>query len=108
MALADAIEGSRHTAQQITWKDKDGVAVDLTGATLTGRLKDTTTGAITSIDSGALTLVTAASGIFQWAYGVNDVGTVGVYEVQFIATFGAGDIERSIPETWRVIDAFDV
>ena len=106
MALSDAVEGASYIAQQITWTDEDGTVVDLTGATITGKLKNLETGAVTSID-GTLALVTAASGIFSWAYGAADVGTVGQFQAQFIATYG-GLSEKTLVEPWRVHDALDV
>ena len=107
MGLANAVEASRHTAQSITWSDENGTAVDLTGATITGRTKNNKTGTVTTID-GTLALVTASSGIFSWTYGAVDVGTVGKYTVQFIATFADTTNERSKAYEWEVLDAFDV
>jgi hypothetical protein len=44
MALSNAVEGATHTAQQITWVDGDGDPLNLTGATITARIKDLDTG----------------------------------------------------------------
>ena len=107
MALAKAVEGARHTAQQITWSDEDGNAVNLTGATITGYKKANSDGTITALD-GAFALVTPASGIFTWTYGAADVGTVGRYEVQLIATYGDSTKDKSLHYAWEVIDAYDV
>lgn len=107
MALANAVEGARHTAQQITWQDENGTAVNLTGATITGYKKANSDGTITALD-GTLTLVTAASGVFSWAYGAVDVGTVGKYKVQFIATYSDTTKDKTLHHDWEVVDGYDV
>lgn len=104
MALAAAVQNARHTAQQITWSDDQGNAVDLTGATLTGYIKQG--GVVRAID-GALALVTAASGVFSWTYGTNDVATDGDAEVQFVATYGGGTKDKTLISPWRVYNALD-
>lgn len=104
MALANAIKGARHTAQRITWTDDDGTAVNLTGATLTGKIKHR--GVTRAID-GSLALVTAASGIFDWTYGATDVGTVGAMKVQIIATYGDSSKDKTYISDWKVEDALD-
>ena len=40
MALSNAVQGARHTSQQINWVDGDGDPLNLTGATITARLLD--------------------------------------------------------------------
>jgi len=105
MALANAVEAARHTVQTITWTDDDGTAVNLTGATLTGKIRQD--GTTRSVD-GTLALVTAASGIFSWTYGALDVGTVGAAAVQFIATFADTTKDKSYIELWYVHDALDL
>lgn len=105
MALANAVQNARYAAQQITWSDGDGNAVDLTGATLTGFVQDAN-GRIRTID-GTLALVTAASGIFSWTYGANDVATPGDYLVQFVATYAGGQSDKTLLYEWRVFEALD-
>lgn len=105
MALADAIQNARYAAQQITWTDADGNGVDLTGATVTGFIQDAN-GRIQAID-GTLALVTAASGIFSWTYGSNDVATPGDYLVQFVATYGGGQTDKTLLYEWQVYEALD-
>lgn len=107
MALPSVIEGSKYDPIDITWADEDGTARDLTGATLTGRLKNEETSEITVID-GSLVLLDADDGIFTWTLGDNDVGTVGKFFVQFIATYAGGESARSVAERWCVNDAFDI
>jgi len=105
--LPPAVEGARKRTLTLTWKDTDDVAVDLTGATITGKLKNMNTGVIASMD-GVLALVTAASGIFSWAFGVVDVGTVGFFKVQFIATYADTLKNKTFVADWEVRDALDV
>lgn len=104
MALAAAVQGARHTAQQITWTDDAGNAEDLTGATLTGYIKQS--GAVRPID-GALDIVTAAAGVFTWTYGADDVATVGECNVQFVATFSDGLQDKTLISVWHVYNALD-
>jgi hypothetical protein len=100
MALQSAIEVAQHTGQAITWQRSDGTAHDLTGATLTGTIRDMA-GTERAID-GLLTITSAPDGQFTWAYGTNDVAAAGHYEVQFKATYGDGKFDLSFIETWRV------
>ena len=74
MSLAPAIQYARKRTQTITWKDDDGAAIDLTGATITGIIERA--GVQTAI-TGTLSLVTAASGIFSWAFSAADVAQAG-------------------------------
>lgn len=104
MALASAVKGARHTGQQITWLRQDDTAVNLTGTTLTGRLRDRKTGVARAID-GTLTLVTPASGIFNWVYGALDVGTAGMFDVQVTATYADTLKEISFLSEWWVEEA---
>lgn len=100
MALANAVQGARLSGQQVTWLKSDGTAYDLTGKTVTARLRNKETGA--TIDSdGTFSLVTPASGIFNWAYGANDVATAGRFEVQFKATSG-GQFDKTFTADWEV------
>jgi hypothetical protein len=107
ITLPAAIEGARKRSLTITWKDTDDVAIDLTGATITGKIKNMSTGVTASID-GTLALVTAASGIFSWTFGAVDVGTVGFFKVQFIATYAGALTNKTFIADWEVKDALDV
>lgn len=100
MALADAVQGATHTPQRITWLDTDNTPLNLTGATVTGKIRDAA-GTSRSI-TGTLTIVTAASGIFSWTYSAADVETAGEYNVQFTATYGDATVERTLVEAWTV------
>jgi hypothetical protein len=102
MALAPAVAGALRPSQVITWTREDGSAEDLTGATITGTLKPR--GGTTRAIAGTLTVTTAASGIFTWAYDAADV-VAGLYEVQFNAAFAASPTPaRTYITSWLVKD----
>ena len=100
MALSNAVQGATHTAQQITWVDGDGDPLNLTGATVTGRLLDLATGTARDV-TGALEVLDGAAGLFAWDYGAADVATAGAFNVQFVATFGAAN-DKTLAELWEV------
>jgi hypothetical protein len=101
MALAEAVQGARHTSQRITWLDAEGDPQDLTGATLTGRLLNRATGTAAAM-TGTLTVITPLAGIFDWAYGATDVATAGVFDAQFIATYADTKNDKTLVEKWVV------
>ena len=89
MALAHAIVGARRPSQIITWTRDDGAPEDLTGATLTGKIRlysQTTSQAIV----GSLTVLNGAAGTFRWDYDDTDVETAGTHEVQIVAAYASG------------------
>ena len=100
MALSNAVQGARHTAQRIVWADGDGDPLNLTGATITARLLDLATGTARAV-TGALEVLDAEAGLFSWVYGVEDVATAGAFNVQFVATFGATN-DKTLAELWEV------
>lgn len=103
MALAAAVQGARRPAQTITWTDDNGVALDLSGATITARIRNTTSNQVVASD-GAFVVVTAASGVFRWDYSAADVATAGEFEVQFTATYGSAPTPaRTIVAPWAVL-----
>jgi hypothetical protein len=105
MPLANAIQYARKRSQTITWTDEDGTAINLTGATLRAIKWDRNENE-TSV-TGTLTLVTAASGIFTWAYSEYDVATAGTFMVQFIANYPGSLAELSYRTPWRVFESFN-
>jgi len=100
MSLSNAVQGATHTAQQITWVDGDGDPLNLTGATITARIKDLDTGEARAA-TGTLSVLDAEAGLFSWAYSTADVATAGAFNVQFVATFGAAD-DKTLAELWVV------
>lgn len=104
MTLLKAIQGARHTGQEITWTRDDGTPQNLAGATLTGTIQDAA-GDTRTID-GTLAIVTAASGVFSWAYGASDVAEAGEFLVQFKATYTSYDL--TFATYWKVEAALPV
>lgn len=100
MALSNGVLGARQRAQSVTWTDESGTAINLTSATLSGNIRSLQTGAIRAID-GTLAITTAASGIFSWTYGANDVGESGDFKVQFKAQY-ASQPDKTYITDWRV------
>ena len=105
MALAPAVQHARKRLQTITWKDDDGSAIDLTGATITGIIERA--GVQTTI-TGTFALVTAANGIFSWTFSAADVAQAGTFFVQFRAKYSSDNkSEISYRTQWRVLPAFN-
>lgn len=103
MTLAAAVQGARRPSQTITWTDENGTPLDLSGATITARIRNSTSNQ-TAASDGTFTVVTAASGIFRWDYSATDVATAGDFEVQFTATFGSAPTPaRTIVAPWSIL-----
>lgn len=102
MALQDAVQTQRHTGQRITWKLPDGTAKDLTGATITGRLVNSSNQVAQAMDGTLAVVSPGTNGQFDWAYGVNDVASAGVFLAQFTATYGDGKPDVSFDGLWLV------
>lgn len=98
------VQGATHTVKRITWQDAQRVAVNLTGATMSGRkrLVDAETGEALG---GSFAVVTAADGIFTYQPSADDVAEAGLYDFQFIATFGDGTIEKTFTVRWEIGEA---
>jgi hypothetical protein len=108
MALAAAVEGATRPSQVITWTRADDTPEDLTGATLTGVILNVDTNETRAI-AGTLTVTTAASGIFTWAYHANDVADAGSFKVQITASFGSAPTPaRTIIADWSVHEELSV
>jgi hypothetical protein len=106
MALADAVQGAKRPSQTIAWTDEDGVPVDLTGATITARIRGTAPVSAARSADGAFVVINAAAGQFRWDYGTADVATAGRYQVQFTAVFATGMTPaRTIRMGWYVHEA---
>lgn len=100
--LATAVQGATRPSQVITWTQADGTAMDLTGATITGRILDLATLAARDV-AGTLSVTDAAAGEFTWAYHADDVAAAGKFEVQFTAAFLTGaSPARTFRQEWIV------
>lgn len=100
MALSNAVQGATRTVQRITWQDADGDPLNLTGATLSGRIKDLSTSEARNV-AGTLTVLDGPAGLFSWDYGAADVTTAGAFNVQFVATWGT-ESDKTLAELWVV------
>lgn len=105
MALANAVAGAIRPSQVITWLDGDSAPINLTGATLTGKIRSNTTGVVRDI-VGTLTVTDAAGGVFVWDYHPADVAESGHFVVQFTANYDSPPTPaRTIAESWEVYGA---
>lgn len=102
MALTSVVKGARHSVMPVTWVKGDGTPHDLTSATLTG-VKEDKAGTATALD-GLLSVTDGAAGTFSWTLGAVDVGTPGVFQVQFIATYPDTTFDVTEPAVWVVHD----
>lgn len=94
MSLPRAVQGARHTAVALVWADPMGTPQDLSGAELSGTLRNIETDETAAID-GDLTITDAAAGAFAYQYGPGDVAAAGTYEVQFTAAYGDELVDRN-------------
>ena len=100
--LPNRVKGGVRPAQALTWKREDGSAEDLTGATLTGSIRNRATGETRAI-TGVLTVTDGPAGVFRWDYAAADVAEAGRFDVQFTAAFAAGlTPARTFVEQWTV------
>lgn len=108
MALPDRVRGGIRPSQSVTWKRESGEAEDLTGATITGVIRNRATGATRAI-AGTLALTDASAGGLRWDMAAADVAESGSFDVQFTATFAAGlSPARTFVERWTVAEALAV
>lgn len=106
--LAAAIQGALRPAQQIVWLDGEGVALNLTGATITGVIRNQTSLVARAV-AGTLAVTDAAAGTFTWTYNAADVASAGTFDVQFTAAFGSAPTPaRTFAATWVVEAALAV
>lgn len=103
--LTDAVQGATRPSATVIWGLDDNIVLDLTGATLSGRIRDLSTYGERDI-AGALTVLDAPNGLFQWTYAPADVADAGKFRVQFTATYAsASTVARSLAEQWQVHEA---
>lgn len=107
MALPPRPEGALRPSPLITWVDEDGTPLNLTGATITARIRPITAGADAVDSAGTFTVTDAEAGVFRWDLHADDVATVGKYQVQFTATYGsAPSPARTFISDWQITEAF--
>ena len=105
-ALATVAQRSERPILSITWVHADNTTGEnLTGATLSGYIRDLATGADRPI-AGTFALVTPASGVFSWQPDPTDVADAGVYQVQFQAVFGSEPTPaRTAVYDWEIAES---
>lgn len=99
MSLPDCIQGARASGLQITWNRRDGTTIDLTSRTITGIIKNSTTGYTQAITG---TLTVTGTNVFTWAFSAADVATAGRYLVRFRATDSGSLYDDTFEEDWEV------
>ena len=100
--LQDAVQGDRHTGQEVTWY-AGTTPKDLSGATITGTKTNTLTRATTALD-GAFNVTDGPNGVFTWVYGAGDTTAEASYLVQFTATYPSDSnrADSSYDAPWNV------
>ncbi|MCB8942528.1 MAG: hypothetical protein H6658_02010 [Ardenticatenaceae bacterium] len=93
-------EGSTYKGLLLTWTDEAGNPEDLTGATITGRIKNKQAKASRDVAGSIVPTANAAEGEAQWTFHVDDV-VAGQYEVQLKAV-RAGKPWLSFVADWEV------
>ncbi len=75
----------------VTLKDADGVAVDLTGATVVFNMNDEDGDQV--VDRGSCDLIVAASGTVKYAWQAGDTDTAGYFTAEFEVTYSDTTVE---------------
>jgi hypothetical protein len=101
MSRLSAVRGARAIVRDLPWQDSEGDPLDLTGATLSGKLYHIDSDLAQPID-GVLTIVDPANGRFTWELGEDDVAIAGDFLVEFDALFPGGLVEKSMTLAFRV------
>jgi hypothetical protein len=85
--LSTIAQGSERPILTLTWQHADNTTgEDLTGATITGYIKNLATGDVVEIQ-GTFAITDATAGTFTWTPDPFDVAEDGAYQVQFSATW---------------------
>ncbi len=85
----------------VTFQDDSGVALDLTGASLTLQIRNRSSGAVTS-GAGSFVITSASTGVATYSPASADVATAGEFEVRGIATIG-GKETISDWQYWEIV-----
>lgn len=90
MALGPIYKGQTRPSWVFTVHKSDGTALDITGATFTGTIRDRRSGTTVTLTVGSFSITTAASGIFTYAPVAADVAAVGSFIVEAVITISGG------------------
>lgn len=85
--LPTRVVGGLRPSLEINWTRDDGTPEDLTGAGMTGTLKDRE-GTERPI-AGTLSVLDGPAGTFEWQFAAGDLAQPGTFRVQFTAAFVA-------------------
>ncbi len=100
-------QGDRLPALRMQLTDSSGAPLDLTGASVTFRMRST--GGSLKVNAAA-TIVDAATGVVQYAWAAADTDTVGGYQAEWACTFAGST--QTVPTrdyvTVVVVDALGV
>lgn len=101
-------QGDRLPALRMQLLDSAGAVIDLTGATVAFRMRSVG-GSLVSL-TGTASVVSAAAGQVQFAWGAGDTDTVGGYQAEWACTFAGGVL--TVPTqsyiTVQVVDSLGV
>lgn len=96
------VEENTAPAYQITCQ-RDGTAIDLTGATVDLIIENKSTGSITNAGHQGCTILTPASGIISYAAEATDFPSAGTYVADVKITYNGGGVERLYNQVrWKV------
>lgn len=84
--LDKRVQGAPRPSPLINWADGK-TFFDLTGATITARLRNKITG-VARVSQGAFVVTDGVKGQFRWDLHADDVAEAGEFEVRFTAAFG--------------------
>lgn len=105
--LKTAVQGALRPSQVVTWYRTGETVEDLTGATLTGVIRNSA-GVVRAI-AGVLTVTDGEAGEFRWDYHADDVAAAGNFTVQFSAAFGSNPTPaRTRKSKWMIHEAMTV
>lgn len=102
-ALISVVQGDHNYDLNFTVTDAQGVAVDLTGATLTFEaqlLSD-----LTIHFSGSMAIVTAASGKCKYTVQSSDFPVAGEYNCQIVVVFSGPGEQITVPDILVSVEA---
>lgn len=103
--LDKRVQGALRPSPLITWAEGK-TFFNLTGATITARLRNKITG-VARASQGDFVVVDAAKGQFRWDLHADDVAEAGEFEVRFTAAFGiAPSPGKSYRTDWIVEEDF--
>jgi hypothetical protein len=92
-------KGDRLPKLRATLLGSDGNALDLTGASVTFRMRARNGSALKV--SASATVITAASGIVEYSWGATDTDTEGYFDAEFVVTLAG--LAETVPNDSYVL-----